>query len=294
MRPLLRPGTHVLTRGDGQVQVGLDPREALVLPDTAEVRAALARLDGSERGSDPAPGTLDLLDDLGQLVDERALLPLLPGLDAPLPRHGAAALSRRSGDTLPAVMRARAAGRVAVAGFGHPVGSTLRTRLADLLTTSGLRLRSTSSRARPTTVGALVGVGEPDRELLDAWTRTGTPHLVVRMAEGRARVGPFVVPGRTACLRCVDAHHADADPAWPLLVRQYAAASSRDRADGAPEPMDPLLAALAVAWAARDLATYVDGRRPSSWSATLTLDPDLAALETHTWHRHPECGCAWT
>ena len=40
-------------------------------------------------------------------------------------------------------------------------------------------------------------------------------------------IGPFVVPGETACLRCVDAHCTDADPSWPLLVRQYAAASSR-------------------------------------------------------------------
>jgi bacteriocin biosynthesis cyclodehydratase domain-containing protein len=139
----------------------------------------------------------------------------------------------------------------------------------------------------------LLGVGEPDRELVDGWTRGGTPHLLVRLTEGRALVGPFVVPGATACLRCVDAHCTDADPAWPLLVQQYAAASASDRPDGVPEPLDPLLAALALAWAARDLAAYVDGRRPSTWSATVTLHPDPGHLETRSWLRHPGCSCTW-
>ena len=103
--------------------------------------------------------------------------------------------------------------------------------------------------------------------------RDQTPYVLVRLTEGRAVVGPFVVPGRTACLRCLDAHHTDADPEWPLLVRQYADATRHDRADGVPEPVDPALAALAVAWAARDVTTYADGGRPSTWSGTLTLRP---------------------
>jgi bacteriocin biosynthesis cyclodehydratase domain-containing protein len=149
-----------------------------------------------------------------------------------------------------------------------------------------------TGRAAPD-AGVLVGVGEPDRELLDQWTRSETPYLLVRLTEGRAVVGPFVAPGRTACLRCIDAHHTDADPAWPLLVRQYAEASSRDRPDGAPEPVDPLLAALAVSWAARDLAAYVDGTRPSTWSTTVTLHPRPDELESSTWPRHPACSCSW-
>ncbi|NUR06735.1 MAG: hypothetical protein HOQ45_06990, partial [Nocardioidaceae bacterium] len=60
-----------------------------------------------------------------------------------------------------------------------------------------------------------------------------------------------------------------------------------------PEPVDPLLAALALAWAARDLATYVDGRRPATWSATVTLQPDLSEIETRSWLRHPGCCCTW-
>ena len=49
----------------------------------------------------------------------------------------------------------------------------------------------------------------------------------------------------------------------------------------------------ALAWAARDLATYADGGRPSTWSTTLTLDPAHGGAETRAWSRHPGCGCSW-
>jgi bacteriocin biosynthesis cyclodehydratase domain-containing protein len=292
MRPLLRPGTHVLTRGDGQLQVGLDPRQAVVLPDSPEVRDALSRLDGSAAG-DADPGTVDLLHGQGLLVDEGALLPGLAADQEPTLRHGTAALARRLGDRAPAVVRDRRASRVAVRCFGPPVASRLAASLVDLLVASAVPVQDPERRPAPVTVGVLLGAGEPDRDLLDPWTRGGTPYTLLRLTEGRARLGPFVVPGRTACLRCLDAHHTDVDPAWPLLVRQYATASARDRADGAPEPVDPALAALAVAWTARDLVTFLDGGRPSTWSATVTVDPDLTALETLGWHRHPECACSW-
>jgi bacteriocin biosynthesis cyclodehydratase domain-containing protein len=123
--------------------------------------------------------------------------------------------------------------------------------------------------------------------------RAGLPHLLLRLVEGHAVVGPFVLPGETACLRCIDAHHADVDPSWPLLVAQYASAVARDREDAVPEPVDPLLAGLTAAWAAREVVSHVEGRRVSTTSATIRLDPHLTALETRAWPRHPECGCSW-
>jgi bacteriocin biosynthesis cyclodehydratase domain-containing protein len=300
MRPLLRPGTHVLRRADGSLQLGLDPARAVVLDARPELRAGL--LDGS---ADSEDGVVGLLDSAGLLVDERVLMPLI-GLDpstsrrgSAIPRTTGAALVREAGPDASGRATTRAGCRVAVVGFGHPDGADLVDRLGDLLSRAGLRRErprtaaSPATRRRHRTVGVLLGVGEPDRELADPWLRDQTPYVVVRLTEGRAVVGPFVVPGRTACLRCVDAHHTDADREWPLLVRQYAEASSRDRADGSPEPVDPALAALAVAWAARDLASYVDGGRPSSWSSTLVFAPDLTTLETRSWLRHPECGCGW-
>jgi len=48
-----------------------------------------------------------------------------------------------------------------------------------------------------------------------------------------------------------------------------------------------------VAWAARDVASYAEDRRPTTWSATLRLDAQLASIETQPWLRHPACGCSW-
>ena len=294
MRPLLRPGTHVLRRADGSLQLGLDPGTAVVLDPRPDLRATL--LDGSADRHDRLVG---LLDAQSLLVDERVLMPLIGRTGTRLPRASGAALARDAGHDAGARATARERSRVAVAGFGHPDGADLVDRLAELLARAGVRRErprtpaSPSTRRRHGTVGVLVGVGEPDRELADTWMRERTPYVVVRLTEGRATVGPFVVPGRTACLRCVDAHHTDADPEWPLLVRQYASASSGDRADGVPEPVDPALAVLAVAWAARDVTSYVDGDRPSTWSSTLVLDHGLTTLETRSWLRHPECGCGW-
>ncbi len=291
MRPILRPGTHVLRRAHGSLQVGLDPGSALLLTDSPAVRASLRLLAGSaEREQYAEHATLDLLAAQGTLIDEGDLMPLLARDD--LSPHTTAALARATGDGAAHAHAARRRWRTATSSFGHQAGAALGAEFAALARTAGLR-EAAPRRVAPPDSAVLIGVGEPDRALTDAWTRAGTPYLVVRLVEGRAVVGPFVEPGTTACLRCVDAHCTDADPAWPLLVQQYSAASSRDRADGAPEPVDPLLASLALAWAARDLATYVDGGRPSTWSATVTLHPTLSRLESHSWLRHPACGCSW-
>ncbi len=295
MRPILRPGTHVLRRAPGELQVGLDPSSALVLPDIPSVRDTLRRLSSAAQpvgDEEPDAGTVALLEEHGQLIDEADLLPLLGDGDRDLAPGATAALARAAGAGLSATRHARRRARTSTGCFGGPAGERLRDPFLALTGSAGIREASGRASAPPD-CGVLVGVGEPDREHVDAWTRAGTPYVVVRLTEGRAVVGPFVAPGTTACLRCVDAHCTDADPAWPLLVRQYAAASARDREDGVPEPVDPLLASLALAWAAHDVTCFVDGGRPSTWSATVTLHPRLTHLETRDWLRHPACACSW-
>ena len=291
MRPMLRPGTHVLRRGTGELQVGLDPETALVLPDSPVVRDSLRLLTGPAGVEGrPDPATLHLLAEHHALVDEGDLAPA--GKGDCLSPSAAAALARCSGDRTVVARRARAGFRTRTVTFGADPAASLGEEFVALTRSAGIQEAAPRSE-RPPDCGVLIGVGEPGRELLDGWTRAGTPYLLVRLVEGRAVVGPFVVPGSTACLRCIDAHCTDADPAWPLLVRQYAEASSGTRADGTPEPVDPLLGTLALAWAARDLASYVDGARPSAWSATVTIHPRLSRLETRPWLRHGACPCTW-
>ena len=295
MRPMLRPGVHVLERRDHSLQVCLDPRHAVLLADQEPVRRTLRLLAEPGAGLETAdPATLATLREAALLVDDGALLPLVPVVGGLLPdRNDRAALAYSDGEDAGGLLERRRRHPTTVIGFGGLPGRRLAERLAELLSTAGLPSHADGRARNGDQVRVVVGVGEPPREVFDEPVRDGHPHLLVRMREGQALVGPFVVPGRTACLRCVDAHLTDADPCWPLLVAQYAARQAGDRADGVPEPVDSLLAELAVAWAARDVASYAEGRRPSTWSTTIRLDAQLTAVETQPWLRHPGCGCSW-
>lgn len=295
MRPILRPGSHLLRRNDHELQIGLDPEQAVVLPEADEVRHCLSLMSRSAQAAEYAGAkTLDVLTANELILDSSALMPLIPSIESGRPavsRNDVAALARSAGDQAAAILAARRAFRVDVVPFGNELSHQLAGDLRGLL--AGVGVRATGPAHRSAAVVALVGVGEPDRELVDGWMRAGTPHLIVRLTEGAATVGPFVVPGKTACLRCLDAHHTDADPAWPLLVTQYASMTTRDRADGVPEPVDNLIATVALAWTARDLTSYAEGRSPSTWSTTIRFDPHLTSLRTQAWQRHPACGCGW-
>ncbi|UMG91816.1 hypothetical protein [Nocardioides sp. TF02-7] len=134
-------------------------------------------------------------------------------------------------------------------------------------------------------VWLVVADGEHVRESIDPLVRGGQPHLLVSGDATRRRLGPFVDPGRTACLRCVDAHEAEADPRLPFLVEQAALARE-------PAPRDPVVDRLALAWAVRDLCRYLEGEQPSTWSATVDVGPGAAPVVVQRL-RHPHCGCAW-
>lgn len=292
-RPLLIPGAHPLRRHDGRLQVGLDPSGAVVLPPQPEVPALLRGLDGSTAPTGSAP--LDALAAAGALVGEQAVTPLLGASTSPTEAARVAALVRSHGERAPEAARQRSSRHVGLVAFG-PGGERIRTQVTALLEGAGLAAYAADALPpdrRLPDLGLLVGVGEPDRDLLDDWLRARVPHLLLRLTEGSALVGPFVLPGESSCLRCIDAHYTDADPTWPLLVRQYAEASRSARYDRVPEPVDPLLTAAAVGWLARDAATWCEGDRPSLWSAVLRLDPTLREVECRSWRRHPACGCSW-
>jgi bacteriocin biosynthesis cyclodehydratase domain-containing protein len=302
MHPLLTPGTHVLRRGDGGVQLGLAVRHPVRLaPDEADADA-LSPHQGS-----PALASADLRERLVErglaAHDDGALRAALPA-DTPenrWQRHTVAALFADDPRQLPARTAERTSKRFRVRGFGHPLDDALREDLLTLLRRAGLtpagpKPPGPPPRNRPATepVLVLLGVGEPRRDLTDPLMREAIPHLVVRLREGEAVVGPFVLPGLTPCLRCLDSHLADEDPSWPLLVQQYALATRSDRADGVPEPVDAPLAAAAVAWAARELAAYAEGRAPATLGRTVTLAARGAEPETRPWWPHPRCGCGWS
>jgi len=136
-------------------------------------------------------------------------------------------------------------------------------------------------------VRLVVTLGEPSRTISDALMRDDVAHLWVAVTPGRVRLGPFVEPGRSACLRCVDAHLGERDPRRATVLHQVAGLP--------PSPyavVDPALLDLAAAWAARDVRRHLDGLGSSLRSADVTLTDDLG-VSRREWLRHPHCGCAW-
>lgn len=274
----LRPGTPVLARSPGVLQVGLD-RPFLRVPDDPATRSLLAALNrpgGVPRDPDllpPASGRL--LDDL----QHAGLLVSLPD-DQPLGDTRTVTLRAQFGAD--AARRVRAREEAVVAVWADPATNTV---VAALLERHGLR--RTTCDDLDASAHLLVTSGPLDREVADPLVRGSVPHLLVSGGAAGRRVGPFVEPGRTACLRCVDAHEALHDVRRPLLLAQ-AARAAREQ----PPPLDPVLDELALAWAVRDVARYVEGDEPSTWSTTVDIGP-VAAPEVVRWGRHPECGCAW-
>ncbi len=249
----LAPGVHVVPRDDQHVQVGLDPPARVVVRRRPDL---LAVLDGLVRGRLPDP-----------------LGPQAAALLASLEAAGLLA----GHDTAAPTRTARPTGTVAVVDRGLGLGDLTR-----LLVRSGLR------PARPGRSPDLHVVGSPapvPRASLDGWLGEGAPHLVLAGTgvPGSLRLGPLVEPGVTACVRCVDAAEAIHDPRRTLVVEQLAALPTRSP--------DPAVLTLALAWAAREAATYVAGGRPLTWSTTVDLDGPAPVVRT--WERHPHCGCAW-
>jgi hypothetical protein len=244
----LAAGLRVSERGDGRVQVGLHPDRRALLPDEPPTRQLLERL---RHPVDP-----DRLTPAERVVVESLLVEGL--LEPDLPTH------------------APPAGIELVAP--EPAAALARRLLAEAA------LPEARADADPA-LTLLVSVGaEPRRTDVDAIVQADRPHLLVTSVAGRTRIGPCVVPGLTACLRCLDEHLADRDPRHVRVVDQHVTIDHADR----PRPAD---LAWALAWAIRDVATLLAGELPSTWSATVTLQPSGPIHQR--WFRHPRCGCAW-
>lgn len=283
-RWMLRPGLQVVNRDRRTVQVGLV--HAVVLPRDPVTDAVLEAL--SEGSPLPSGGAADGL--LRELVARSVVVPAevvaaTNPTHAPTGAAGAAVVAEH-GQAAPEVRQRRRGTTVGLSGPADLLSGT-----EPLLRAAGVAVTPLDEVPGRADVVVLASHGEPSRNRVDRLVQDSVPHVLVTAVDGVVRVGPFVDPGRTACLRCLDAHEADRDPRRPLVLAQYAARSGGVRADGVDHPVAPTTWLLAVAAAADDVVRFVDGDRPRLWSRTLTLSgPDPAPVR---WLRHPRCGCTW-
>lgn len=113
----------------------------------------------------------------------------------------------------------------------------------------------------------------------------GVPHLSVVVREADVVVGPFVRPGSTPCLRCLDLDREERDPSWPRVARQL-----RELKGEALE--ETLLAASAASIAAGQVLAALDGAVPRTAAACIEIPAPDAMPRLRETARHPRCGCA--
>lgn len=287
MRPILRPGLQVLRRDVHTVQLGLDWPGVCTLRGTTALTAVLEAVDGfrdcsgvvlaaAHAGISPtdAQSALEVLIDCGALVDQ-ATVWRRDDHEAAWASLWLLAGPFRAADD---VVRARSRHRAEVRGRGA-VADAVRS----VLGLSGVA-------AAPPGGADLVVLAsdcEPDRELAHEVMREGAPHVWVYTREVVGVIGPFVVPGRSGCLRCVDLARSELDPAWPTLLACAAAHPPTAPA------CDPLLATLIGAWAAQEVAVWASGLRPQTWGGVIELPQGFGGVSAETFEMHPGCGCGW-
>lgn len=274
----LDPAMPVLLRPDGAVQVGWDPRRAvLVRPPEGLSAAALAAV---LRGMQIPVGITQLYQLAGghglrdtAAFDELLAALLTAGVVRDRTRQPAArALSIR------------------VHGCGP-----LSDVLVQALRCSGARIGQTShANAGAAASGVdLVVLSDylvADPRLVRDLHAAGVPHLPVRIRDGAGLVGPLVIPGVTSCLSCADLHRADRDAAWPAVAAQL-----RDVIGSADRPTVLATAALALGQLQRIITavrgTEAAGAPPATLNTTLEVDVNSNSIMTRRWSRHPRCEC---
>jgi bacteriocin biosynthesis cyclodehydratase domain-containing protein len=116
------------------------------------------------------------------------------------------------------------------------------------------------------------------------------PHLAVSASEAIGVVGPLVLPGRSACLRCLDLTRAERDPAWPLILAQLSARAGAD-----PPGCDTVLGTTVAAQAVAQALAFIDqdGQVPAVTNGTLELVLPGWQWRRRTWQPHPRCECRY-
>jgi len=114
------------------------------------------------------------------------------------------------------------------------------------------------------------------------WLRHDVPHLAIVYGDSAVQLGPVVEPGNGPCLRCLELHRRDADPAWPAIATQLLGRASMLET--------PSMATEVAAAAARMVRESARGS--ALWSArSIAIVAEDGSRVERQWQPHPECGC---
>ncbi len=322
----LPPHRSLVQRGPSSRLFGLDPRTALVVDDLPPPLASMldelaAPVDGAglvaravRRGAD-ATAAVDLLRrllDAGALVDaagperaarRRAEAVVAVAGDGPLAAGVAAGLALAAVGTVHVAAARGGPVRTADLGTGLVDADRGRPRVDALLdlvrrVAPGARAGPAPPRPAPD-LCVLADSAAPDPVRVAALHLARVAHLAVRLRDGTGVVGPLVLPGRSACLGCLELHRRARDPGWPAVAA---------RLTGREGSGDPAAAAATAALGVAQVLAVLDGAAhgpppgdgdgaapgrvaPPVLGATLELDLAAGVLVRRPWAAHPACTC---
>jgi hypothetical protein len=216
----------------------------------------------------------------------------------------------RLGTTLAGTLAAAGIGRVSVEDERHvmatdlaPAGAQRRDLGRPRVEVAAEVVRRGGARAGPPDAGlspirgptsapdvvVLVDHGAADAARADSLLSVDIPHLSVVVRDDDVVVGPLVRPGRGPCLRCLDLHRADRDPAWPSMLAQVLGP-----APGTIEAEETAVTVLSAGLAALQVLAHVDGvSPPAAVGATLEVELPDGLVGRRLWPAHSRCGCHW-
>lgn len=307
VRPRVRRHFRPLLRGPGEVQFGMSSTTGAVVVrglTPAEI-GMLARLDGAHShqhlAAEAAATGIEpdrwraLLD---TLAAHRVLAP--DDLDRTdlAPMHPVARLTAERDAEVVSLAGGRgvtaAARHVVVGGEGD-----LATDIAHVLRQGGVgrvqlgwwaldecdaRLRDADLVGRPDLV-VLVAGDSLDAALGEPWLRRAVPHLPVVVDGPRVVVGPLAGHNPDApCLRCLELHRTDRDPAQPLLGAQLGDVLG----PAPPAASETALSCAAAGVVAMVVHAALRGQPPPPGIAC-ELSLPWPRVDHRRWTRHPNC-----
>lgn len=271
----LPPGMPIVWRSPTELQLGgVTARAVIVSPSVSAERF----LESLRR-----PGTLEQFHERGArlglaVAEVRALLDSVGTLldAAPVsPRKRSAGPARGSGGRPPVVLV-----RGTVAGDD----------LAEHIATLGCavrRARDDYQPPQPAEIGLVVDCADyvlPPRRFTPLMAGD-VPHLAVIAEDDGATVGPFVLPGRTPCVRCDDLNRLDADRSWAAIATQLAVTSRAPLSRLARELVRSLVSNCVSSWLADGTASAYCSS--DAW----TIDALTCEIRRTRRSFHDECGC---
>lgn len=180
-------------------------------------------------------------------------------------------------------------GAAALADVGRSRGGLAR----QALSVRALSVRDTADSDMQTPdLVILAPVDGDDAHTAHSLGRAGVPHLLATVRGRVGVVGPLVLPGSSACLRCLDLTRTDLDPSWPALAAQLSVPRREV------EACDSSLALAVAAHAALQVLCFLsqghrDQQLPATVSGTLELTLPDWRWRRRSWPVHPDCDCAW-